>query len=143
MFAFLLVVQVLLALAVIGLVLLQHGKGADMGAAFGSGSSGTVFGSRGSGSFFSRMTAVLAALFFVNSLVLSTPLVRDDGEGARSVTEQVSPALQESVIEEVEVPAADVPETPSVSEPSAAAQDLPPMTPVEQDAAAPATDLPE
>jgi preprotein translocase subunit SecG len=58
------VVQLLLSLGLIGLVLIQHGRGADAGAAFGSGASSTVFGSRGSGSFLSRATAVLATLFF-------------------------------------------------------------------------------
>lgn len=66
-----LIVHVVLALAVVGLVLLQHGKGADAGASFGSGASQTVFGGRGSGSFLTRMTAVLAALFFVTSFALA------------------------------------------------------------------------
>lgn len=67
----LLVVHLLVALLVCGLVLLQHGKGADMGAAFGSGSSGSVFGSAGSANFLSRTTAILAAVFFVSSLGLT------------------------------------------------------------------------
>jgi preprotein translocase subunit SecG len=66
-----LIVHVLLALSLIGLVLIQHGKGADMGAAFGSGASATVFGSSGSGSFLTRATAVIAALFFATSLTLA------------------------------------------------------------------------
>ena len=66
-----LVVHVLAALAIIGLVLLQHGKGADMGAAFGSGSSGSLFGATGSANFLSRTTAVLAAIFFATSLGLA------------------------------------------------------------------------
>ena len=65
------VVQLLSALGVIGLVLLQHGKGADMGAAFGSGASGSLFGATGSANFLSRTTAVLAALFFVTTLALT------------------------------------------------------------------------
>lgn len=65
------VMHVLLAASIIGLVLLQRGKGADAGAGFGAGASGTVFGSRGSGSFLSRTTAVIATLFFVTSLGLS------------------------------------------------------------------------
>jgi preprotein translocase subunit SecG len=65
------VVQLLSALGVIGLVLLQHGKGADMGAAFGSGASGSLFGATGSANFLSRTTAVLAALFFVTTLTLT------------------------------------------------------------------------
>ncbi|GAB3625501.1 Protein-export membrane protein SecG [Pandoraea terrae] len=67
----LIVVQVLAALGVIGLVLLQHGKGADMGAAFGSGSSGSLFGASGSANFLSRMTAVLATVFFITTLALT------------------------------------------------------------------------
>ena len=66
-----LVLHVLSAVAICGLVLLQHGKGADVGAAFGSGSSGSVFGSAGSANFLSRATAVLALLFFLTSLGLT------------------------------------------------------------------------
>ncbi len=65
------VFHVLLAAAIVGLVLLQRGKGADAGAGFGAGASGTVFGARGSASFLSRTTAVLATLFFLTSLGLS------------------------------------------------------------------------
>lgn len=65
------VVHVLAAVGVIGLVLMQHGKGADMGAAFGSGASGSLFGSSGSANFLSRATAVLAAVFFTTSLTLT------------------------------------------------------------------------
>ena len=65
------VVQLMSALGVIGLVLLQHGKGADMGAAFGSGASGSLFGATGSANFLSRTTAVLAAIFFVSTLTLT------------------------------------------------------------------------
>jgi preprotein translocase subunit SecG len=65
------VVQLLSALGVIGLVLLQHGKGADMGAAFGSGASGSLFGASGSANFLSRSTAVLATIFFVSTLALT------------------------------------------------------------------------
>ncbi len=68
---FLLVIHLLVAAAVCGLVLLQHGKGADMGAAFGSGSSGSLFGAAGSANFLSRSTAVLAAVFFASSLGLT------------------------------------------------------------------------
>ena len=67
----LLVVHILVAVGLCGLVLLQHGKGADMGAAFGSGSSGSLFGASGSANFLSRTTAVLAAVFFVSSLGLT------------------------------------------------------------------------
>ena len=67
----LLIGHTVIALTIIVLVLLQRGKGADAGAAFGAGASGTVFGSRGSGSFFSRATAVLASVFFATSLTLA------------------------------------------------------------------------
>ncbi|NND36933.1 MAG: preprotein translocase subunit SecG [Gammaproteobacteria bacterium] len=63
--------HVLLALGLIGLILIQRGKGADAGAAFGAGASGTVFGAAGSGSFLTRLTAILATLFFVTSLSLA------------------------------------------------------------------------
>ena len=69
--SFLLVVHLIVAAVVCGLVLLQHGKGADMGAAFGSGSSGSLFGAAGSANFLSRTTAVLAAVFFLSSLGLT------------------------------------------------------------------------
>lgn len=66
-----LAVQMLTALGMIGLILIQHGKGADMGAAFGSGSSGSLFGASGSANFLSRTTAVLAAVFFAATLALA------------------------------------------------------------------------
>ena len=66
-----LVVQMLSALAMIGLILVQHGKGADMGAAFGSGGSGSLFGATGGANFLSRTTAVLAGIFFVCTLMLA------------------------------------------------------------------------
>ncbi|RPI47933.1 MAG: preprotein translocase subunit SecG [Betaproteobacteria bacterium] len=67
----LLVVHVLVGTSVIGLVLLQHGKGADMGAAFGSGSAGSLFGASGSANFLSRTTAILATMFFITSMGLT------------------------------------------------------------------------
>ena len=67
----LLILQVASSVGVIGLVLVQHGKGADMGAAFGSGASGSVFGATGSANFLSRTTAVLATVFFASTLALS------------------------------------------------------------------------
>ena len=66
-----LIVQLLSALAIIGLVLVQHGKGADMGASFGSGASGSLFGATGSANFLSRSTAVAATIFFVSTLALA------------------------------------------------------------------------
>lgn len=88
LYSILLVVDVLLAIGLIVLVLLQHGKGADAGAAFGSGASSTVFGSRGSTSFLSRTTAVLATLFFINSLTLAYIVSHQSVD--RSVTEQLA-----------------------------------------------------
>jgi preprotein translocase subunit SecG len=70
-FNLIVVVQVLSALAIIGLVLVQHGKGADMGAAFGSGASGSLFGASGSSNFLSKSTAVAAAIFFASTLGLA------------------------------------------------------------------------
>ncbi|HMV00039.1 MAG TPA: preprotein translocase subunit SecG [Rhodocyclaceae bacterium] len=66
-----LTIHILAALGIIGLVLMQHGKGADMGAAFGSGASGSLFGASGSANFLSRTTGILAAVFFVTSLTLA------------------------------------------------------------------------
>lgn len=97
-----LAVQMLTALGMIGLVLMQHGKGADMGAAFGSGGSGSLFGASGSANFLSRTTAVLAALFFAATLTLAYfGNARPAGTG--SVLE--TPAAS--------VPAGTVPATPA------------------------------
>lgn len=71
LFSVILTVHILVALSIIGLVLMQHGKGADMGAAFGSGASGSLFGASGSANFLSRTTGILAAVFFVTSLTLA------------------------------------------------------------------------
>lgn len=70
MYEALLVVFLIVAIGLVGLIMLQQGKGADMGASFGAGASATLFGSSGSGNFMTRMTAVLATLFFIISLVL-------------------------------------------------------------------------
>ena len=90
-----LVLHVLAALGICGLVLLQHGKGADVGAAFGSGASGSVFGSAGSANFLSRATAVLALVFFVTSLGLTYfSARRTESRGVMSdhpVTQQSAP----------------------------------------------------
>jgi len=89
-----LAVQILTALGMIGLILLQHGKGADMGAAFGSGASGSLFGATGSANFLSRTTAVLAAVFFVCTLALAyfSHSVRPTSS-VGSVLERTAPAL--------------------------------------------------
>lgn len=91
-----LVIHVVLAVGVIGLVLIQHGKGADAGAAFGSGASATVFGARGSASFLTRATTGLAALFFVTSIFLFYLAANRDA-GIRSVTD--IPGLVEQPVE--------------------------------------------
>ena len=94
-FTLTLIVDVIIALCIIGLVLLQHGKGADVGAAFGSGSSGSLFGASGSANFLSRTTAVLAAVFFVTTFVLSyfvTHRPRAGGGVMDTVKEQAPPA---------------------------------------------------
>jgi preprotein translocase subunit SecG len=85
----LLAVQMLTALGMIGLILVQHGKGADMGAAFGSGSSGSLFGASGSANFLSRTTAVLAAVFFACTLALAYfGNLRPSESGGSSVLER-------------------------------------------------------
>ena len=116
MFTALLILQVVMALTIIGLVLLQRGKGADMGAAFGAGAAGTVFGARGGGSFFTRATAVLATAFFINSILLSSPVVRDVQDSSVSVADKVPVEASEVVVEEevdvetIDLPPADLPE---------------------------------
>jgi preprotein translocase subunit SecG len=138
MFTALLIFQVLLGLSIIGLVLLQQGKGADMGAAFGAGASGTVFGARGSGSFFSRATAVLAAAFFANSVLLSSPLVLGDrhpSESSIAVKVPVAPAPEAPATEgtapdkdAVDLPPADLPEVDTTGAAGTAPADVPETT---------------
>lgn len=91
MYSLVLVVNVLSGLGVIGLVLMQHGKGADMGAAFGSGSSGSLFGATGSSNFLSKATAVLATVFFVSCLGLNY-LAGKQPHGAASVVDTIKTA---------------------------------------------------
>src|SRR5206468_3031906 len=108
----LIVLHVLVALAIIGLVLLQHGKGADMGSGFGGGASGSLFGATGSANFLSRTTAVLATLFFLLSLALAyvaTHRTGDDGSVVDRVPAKAKPAA------EPQKPAAPA-ETPSGKE---------------------------
>ena len=104
---------VVVAVALIGLVLIQHGKGADAGAAFGSGASATVFGSSGSGNFLSRTTGILAAIFFAISLALANLSGKTSREA--SVTEKVAPAVEEPATAPVIDVPADVPAAPAVS----------------------------
>jgi preprotein translocase subunit SecG len=93
LYSILVAIDVLLAIGIIGLILIQHGKGADVGAAFGSGASGTVFGAQGSASFLTRVTAVLATLFFVNSLALAYLASH------RPVAESVINSVEQTTIE--------------------------------------------
>lgn len=105
--AILTVLHLLLAIGLIGLVLLQHGKGADAGAAFGSGASSTVFGARGSGSFLTRSTAVLATAFFLTSMVLAYFAARTgEPEGLMRDIEVTIPGRGE--------PAVDAPQRPQI-----------------------------
>jgi len=82
MYEALLVVFLIVAIGLVGLIMLQQGKGADMGASFGAGASGTLFGSSGSGNFMTRMTAVLATLFFVISLILGNLSTNQSKKGS-------------------------------------------------------------
>ena len=83
------ILQVLSAFAIVGLVLLQRGKGADAGAGFGAGASGTVFGARGATTGLSRMTAIFAAIFMLNSLCLTYLFQRDARAQPSSLLDQV------------------------------------------------------
>jgi preprotein translocase subunit SecG len=137
------VLHLFLALGLIGLVLIQHGKGADAGAAFGSGASATVFGARGSGNFLSRSTAVLATLFFLTSMALAY--------FAAQIGEPVG------LMDGAEVPVAPAPprdatEIPAVPPPGAASDEpeavVPPVpqpasAPVQSDAAGGPVPAPE
>ena len=111
--------HVLIALAIIGLVLLQHGKGADMGSGFGGGASSSLFGATGSANFLSRATAVLATLFFITSLglaYLATHKPKSGGGVLDAVKTQPSaPAKDEKKGETapVEKPAAELPKKPA------------------------------
>jgi preprotein translocase subunit SecG len=109
-------VHVLLALLIIGLVLLQRGKGAEAGAGFGSGASGTVFGARGTSTLFSKLTAVFAAMFFATSLTLAYLGARPSAEPA-SVLERAAQAAT-STPAPTATPAAPAPTTPAPAVPN-------------------------
>jgi preprotein translocase subunit SecG len=102
-------VHVLIAVAIIGLVLLQHGKGADMGSGFGGGASSSLFGATGSANFLSRATAVLATLFFLTSLGLAYLATNKPRGGG----------VLDAVKKEMAVPAPPVPEKTSAEKPAA------------------------
>ncbi|MEJ6004254.1 preprotein translocase subunit SecG [Paucibacter sp. AS339] len=88
-----LVLQLLSALAMIGLVLVQHGKGADMGASFGSGASGSLFGATGSANFLSRSTAICATIFFVSTLAMAyLANHRGGASGKDTILDRAAPA---------------------------------------------------
>ena len=117
----LIVLHVLVALAIIALVLLQHGKGADMGSGFGGGASGSLFGATGSANFLSRTTAVLAAVFFVLSLALAYTATRRPAEEGGGVIDVIR-NKQSQVPAPSQKPAADVPKPQTQAAPSAPAQ---------------------
>jgi preprotein translocase subunit SecG len=124
------VVQVLSALIIIGLVLLQHGKGADMGAAFGSGASGSLFGATGSSNFMSKSTGVAAAIFFASTLALayfgSQRTVTTGGGVMERVTVPVTkaPATGSGVPATTTAPIAPAPAAPAAA-PAAPANQIP------------------
>lgn len=124
--AILLVVQVLLSISLIALVLLQHGKGADAGAAFGSGASATVFGARGSGNFLTKATSIIAALFFVTCLALA--YLASHREGPSSIMDSVveSPSMEQTspVLQQPE--STDLPPADTSAETAVPNTDLPP-----------------
>ena len=117
MYTILVIIQVLVAVALVGLILIQHGKGADAGAAFGSGASGTVFGSRGSANFLSRSTAYLATVFFIVSLALAY-LVHGQRDTSGSVVDRVTPAAEAPAANEAPAtaPSADPAGAPAAGE---------------------------
>jgi len=108
-----LVIDVISAVGLIGLILLQQGKGADMGAAFGSGASQTLFGSRGTANFLTRTTAILATVFFLSNLGLAWLYARQAGPA--SITQSVTtepPAKVEVPVPPAQAPAPKTPEVP-------------------------------
>ena len=108
----LIAVHVLVALSIIGLVLLQHGKGADMGSGFGGGSSGSLFGATGSANFLSRTTAVLATIFFLLSLALAYVATKKPVETGGGVMDAVKQRSQPAPKPEAK-PAPEAPKPPA------------------------------
>jgi preprotein translocase subunit SecG len=109
------VLHVLIALGIIGLVLLQHGKGADMGSGFGGGASSSLFGATGSANFLSRTTAVLATLFFLSSLGLAYVATNRPREGGSTVMERAQQRKQEQ--QQPAKPAAEPQQQPAAPAP--------------------------
>jgi preprotein translocase subunit SecG len=122
----LIVLHVLVALAIIGLVLLQHGKGADMGSGFGGGASGSLFGATGSANFLSRSTAVLAGLFFVLSLALTwvatNRSVEQGGGGVIDAVRQQPQDVPKPAVPEPQKPAAEASKPAPETAPAAPAE---------------------
>lgn len=121
-----LVIHVFLAIGLIGLVLIQHGKGAEAGAAFGAGASATVFGSKGSGSFLTRLTTMFALAFFCTSMLLFFLASQRSSAGLGSVIDNVdAPAVQQSDVPDA-APSTDTPAIPDASSTdNGAAADVP------------------
>lgn len=120
------VLQVFLSLGLIGLVLIQHGKGADAGAAFGSGASATVFGAQGSGSFLTRLTAILATLFFLTSMALAYYATQASGPAGLMDKMGDAVVVPSAPVESVPNPSSsDVPAIPGAVMPSESASDVP------------------
>lgn len=115
------IVHVIVAIAIVGLVLLQQGKGADAGAAFGSGSSNTVFGSAGSGNFLTRSTSIAATIFFITSLSLAIFARQNTGIGAVEGMPIVNPSL----LEQPAAPVTDIPQVEASQAPANDASDIP------------------
>ncbi|MCB1775643.1 MAG: preprotein translocase subunit SecG [Gammaproteobacteria bacterium] len=113
----LVIIHLFLAIGLVGLILVQHGKGADMGAAFGSGASASVFGSRGASNFLSRSTAILATAFFVTSLALAY-FAMQSREPATLMEQVPAPATVESEIPQEAPAALDVPVLPDAVVPA-------------------------
>jgi len=127
---FLIVVHVTVAVGIVGLVLIQQGKGADAGAAFGSGASATVFGARGSASFLTRATAVLATIFFITSLLLA--YFSGQSKEISSVTDSVmsAPPASETPTTPAPTAPADVPSVPRAAPDVPAVPEAPTPNPV-------------
>ncbi|RMF96778.1 MAG: preprotein translocase subunit SecG [Gammaproteobacteria bacterium] len=132
----LLIAHVLISVAIIGLVLLQRGKGAEAGAAFGAGASGTVFGARGSANFLSRSTAVLATLFFITSLSLA--YVGAQRPESRSVIDAAPPAGEAGLSPAPDQSSGELPALPEETVPAVPAP--PQEAPAGEPATAPAAD---
>ncbi len=107
------IVQWLSAFAIIGLVLLQRGKGADAGAGFGAGASGTVFGARGASTAMSRATAIFAAVFMINSLLLTYTGTRTAEAQQKTILDEVAAGKKPAPLTGASVPAAPTPVAPA------------------------------